>query len=105
MQGREDVGCERTADELPAGERDLEVLADHRTRRCGAHRDDDVRLYRVDLALEPLVAGVDLALRRRLVQTPLAAQLPFEVLDGVGDVEVRAIDPRRLEGAVEQPSG
>jgi hypothetical protein len=54
--------------------------------------------------LEPLVAGVDFALRRGLVQAALAAQLPFEVLDGVGDVKVLPVYARRLEPAVEEPS-
>jgi hypothetical protein len=64
-----------------------------------------VRLHRLDLALEPLVAGVDLALRRGLVQAALAAQLPLEVLDRVGDIEVRAVHLGGLERAVEQPPG
>ena len=59
---------------------------------------------RRNFALDPLVARIDLALRRGLVQAALAAQLPLEVLDRVGDVEVLAIDPRRLERAVEQAS-
>ena len=58
-----------------------------------------------NFAFQPLVAGIDLALRRGLVQPPLAAQLPLEVLDRVGDVEVLAVDARRLERAVEEASG
>ena len=65
--------------------------------------DDDVRLHRLDLAFDPLVAGVDLALRRGLVQAALAAQLPFEMLDGIGDVEMLAVDAGGLERLIEQP--
>jgi hypothetical protein len=50
-----------------------------------------------------LVTRIDLALRRGLVQPPLAARLPFEVLDRVGHVEVLAIHARRLERPVEEP--
>ena len=52
MKGGEDAGRERALDELAALDVDLEVLADHRFRRSGAQRDDDVRFYRRDLALE-----------------------------------------------------
>src|SRR5262249_6643783 len=47
---------------------------------------------------------LDLALRRCLVQTPLAARRPLEVLDGVGDVNLAAVDACGFEGAVEQSS-
>ncbi len=86
MKGGEDMGRERAVDELPALHGDLEMRADHGLRGGGAERDDDVRLHGLHFALQPLVAGVDLALRRRLVQAPLAARLPLEVLDRVGDV-------------------
>ena len=76
MQRREHMGRERALDELAALQRDLEILADHRSCRGRAERDDDVRLDGGDLALEPLVAGVDLALRGGLVKAALAAQLP-----------------------------
>src|SRR5688572_27072733 len=46
-----------------------------------------------------------LALRRRLVQAALAARLPLEVLDRVGDVQVLALDARGLQRPVEQASG
>src|SRR3982750_1459910 len=74
MQRREDERRERALDERAALHRYLEVLADHRLGRGRAEADDDMRLHRGDLAFQPLVAGVHLALRRRLVQPPLAAQ-------------------------------
>ena len=63
-----------------------------------------MRLDRRDLGFEPLMAGVDLALRRGLVQPPLAAQLPFEVLYRIRDVEMLPVDASGLERAVEQPA-
>src|SRR3954470_1158241 len=104
MQRGEDVRRERALDELAALQRHLEVLADHGFGGGGAQRDDDMRLDAGDLALEPLVAGVDLALRRGLVQAPLAARLPLEVLHRVGDVEVIALYARGLQRTVEQAS-
>ena len=39
------------------------------------------------------------------MDTPFAAPLPFEVLDGVRDVNVVALDPRLLECAIEKFAG
>ena len=57
--------------------------------------------YERHLALQPLAARFNLALRRRLVQAALAARLPFEVLHRVGDVEPGAVEPRFGQGGVE----
>src|SRR3954468_9659984 len=105
MERREDERRVRALDERAALHRHLEVLADHRLRRRRAEADDDMRLHGGDLAFEPLVTGIDLALRRRLVKASLAAQLPLEVLHGVGDVEMLAIDAGLAERLVQQPSG
>ena len=105
MERREHVRRERALDELPALHRDLEVARDDRLRRGGAQRHDHMGLNVFNFFFQPLVACIDLALRRGLVQPPLAAQLPLEVLHRVGDVEVLAIDAGRLERAVEQPAG
>src|SRR4051812_42763521 len=96
---------ERALDELAALHRYLEILADHRFCGGRAKGDDDMRFYRGDLPLEPLMAGVDLALRGRLVEAPLAAQLPFEVLHRVRDIKMLPVDTRRFQAAVEEPSG
>src|SRR5258708_1916218 len=88
LHRREYIRPERAVHELATRHRDLEVLADHGARRGGAERHDDVRLDRCDLGFEPLAAGVDLALRPRLVKAPPAPPPPFEVLDGVGDAAI-----------------
>src|SRR2546421_9593770 len=103
MESRKHVRRERALDELAALHRDLETGRDHRLRRGCAERHDDMRLDGLDLPLEPLVTGVDLALRRGLVQAALATQLPLEVLDRIGDIEAVALDARGLERAVEEP--
>jgi hypothetical protein len=62
-----------------------------------------MRLFGFYFGFQPLMARVDLALRGSLVQAALPAQLPLEVLDRVGDIDVLALDARRLERAVEEP--
>src|SRR5258706_14202918 len=66
----------------------------YRYQRFRAQRDDDLRLDRADLFLEPDIAGVELALCRCLVQAPLATRLPAEMLDGVGDIGGRRVAAR-----------
>ena len=60
-----------------------------------------------DLALEPVQAGRDLALRRRLVHAALAAQLELEVLDRVGHVQplARRAQPRASARSSSRPAG
>ena len=61
-------------------------------------------LDRLDLRLQPWTAGLDLARAGRLMQTPLAARSPFEVLDRVGDVDRATLDPGFRQRPVEQPA-
>jgi hypothetical protein len=68
-------------------------------------RHDDGRLDVRQFLVEPVVAGLDLALRRGLVQAPLAARLPLEMLDGVGDVDGVAVDAGLGADTVEQLAG
>jgi len=91
--------------EFSARLRHPEVGAEQRARRGGAQAGNDARANDRDLAFQPLAAGVDLALRRGLVQPPLAAQLPFEMLHRVGHVDVLAVDAGGLERPVEEASG
>src|SRR3954467_6230127 len=65
MKGREHERRVRTLHELAAHGRNAEIGAQESARRGGAQAHDDLRAQRRDLALEPLVAGVDLTLRRR----------------------------------------
>src|SRR5438477_3023594 len=64
VQRREHERRMRAVDERAALRRYLEVLADHRLGRGRAQADDHMGLHRGNLALQPLMAGVDLALRR-----------------------------------------
>ena len=72
---------------------------------CGdrAEADDDVGLDERDLALKPREACANFAGVRRLVDASLCASVarPLEMLHGVRDVDVVAIDARRIECLVE----
>ena len=85
------------------GRRDGHRLAHERAQRGGTERNDDVRTHGGDFRFEPIVAGGDLALRRRLVNAPLAAQLEAEMLDGVGDVRVALAHARFRHQLPQQP--
>src|SRR5437868_6886961 len=104
MEGGEDERRMRAFDELASHHGHAKIFAKKSACCCRAQACDDLGLHGPDLGFEPLAARVDLALRGRLVKAALAAQLPFEVLHCVGDVEVFAVDAGRLERAVEQAS-
>jgi hypothetical protein len=91
--------------EFAALDRDAELGADHRLRGRGAEADDGAWLDGADLREEPRHAGADFDCIRFLVNPPLAARLPLEVLDHVRDVDVGAIDARLDERLVEQRAG
>ena len=61
------------------------LVAHQGHRRGRTERDEGLRFHDGDLVVEPVVARGHFALRRRLVDAPLAAQFVLEVLDGVGD--------------------
>lgn len=77
--------------------------AKERLRRRRAEAEDDARFDEGDLGLEPRQAGADLGSARRLVSAPRTARVPrpFEMFYGVREIDVLAIDPRALEGSVE----
>src|SRR6476660_6574598 len=63
-----------------------------RLRRRGAERDDESRLDRFELALHPPFARLDLARIGLGMNAPFAARLEFEMFDGVGDIDLGALD-------------
>src|ERR1051325_2176832 len=96
---------ERRRHALSALGRDLELTAEQRLRRGRPHAHERLRLHDRELVVYARAVRVDLALVRTLVDPPLAARLPFEVLDDVGDVDGFAIDARFFERAIEQFAG
>src|SRR5690242_1655354 len=97
VNGREDEWRERRRHELAAMRGDLELTAEQRLGRRGAQADDRLRLHERDLGVEPRPTRRDFARVGLLVNAPLPARLPFEVLDDVGDVDNGAIDARFAE--------
>src|SRR5262245_38232691 len=71
--------------------------AEDRTQRRRAECDDYRGPNGGDLRFEPVDAGRDLALRRRLVDAPRAARLPAEVLHRVRQEHVAGCDVCRLD--------
>src|SRR5262249_46373801 len=72
-------------------------------RRAETH--DRVGLDKPNLRVQPRPAGPDLRSVRLLVNPPLPARFPFEMLYDIGDVDTVAIDARLLERTVEQAAG
>src|SRR6478735_7286723 len=79
--------------------RHTERLAHDGLRRRRAEADDDLRLNEPNFLLQPGMTRPDLGVVRLLVDATraLLPALPLEVLHGVGDVDVVALDARFLE--------
>src|SRR3954447_21825256 len=105
MHRREDERRERRRNELATLRGHLELPAEQRLSGSGAEAHDRARFDQCDLGIEPGTARRDLTGVRLLVDPPLAARLPFEVLDDIGDVDGGAIDAGVDEGAIEQLAG
>jgi len=86
-----------------AGFHDAERASQQRFRGDGAKADDDLRFHQRDLVLEPGKAGANLSEIWGFMEATLRPRIlcPLEVLDGVREVQVIAIDARRVERAIE----
>jgi len=84
-----------------------EGAPEERLCRSRSQADDHPRLDALNLRLEPGKARAHLACVGRPMKAALAPRIlgPLEMLDGVRDVHVIAVDPRRIERAVEQSPG
>src|SRR5205085_6925646 len=95
----------RHLNHLPAVLHQLELRAEHRLRGRRTEADDDLRLHRAQLRLEPRAARFDLRHARFLVDAPLAPRLPLEMLHGVGDIHLMARNARSVQRLVEHRAG
>src|SRR5205807_1798460 len=91
--------------EVAAVLRDPELVAEDRAGRRSAEADEYLRLDQAQLGFEPRTTGLELVRPWRLVDPALAALLELEVLDGVGDVDLLALEPRVGQGLVEHLAG
>src|SRR5258708_21530069 len=94
-------------DRAPAFLRHTSLRAEQRLCRCRAEGEDDARLHRADLGLEPWVTRANLRAVRRLVDPPFAPRVrrPLEVLHRVRDVRLLAVDAGAFEHAIQEPAG
>jgi len=67
-----------------------------------AQGDDDAWCHAGNLCLEPGQAGLDLDRTRFAVYASRSARYPFEVLDNIGHVSPRPVDPGFREAMVKQ---
>src|SRR6185312_5913916 len=84
--------------------RDAKAAPEQLLRRGRSERDDQLGPDHGELGLEPRAARGQLARVGLLVQPSLAAGLPFEVLHGIGDVDLVAIDTGGHQRLVQEPS-
>ena len=87
-----------------AAAQDAELRSQERLRSDRTHQHEHVGGDDVDLGAQPGPAGDDVGSQGTLVEPALAARLPAEVLDGVGQVDAAAIDARTFERIVEHAS-
>jgi hypothetical protein len=105
MDRGKDESRERRRDELAAARGDPELTPEERLRGRRTEADDRTRLHERDFRVEPRAARADFVRVRFLVNAPLAARLPFEMLDDVRDVDAPAVDAGFDERAVEEFPG
>src|SRR3979409_2764803 len=97
MYGRHHRWQAGPLDELATLQSHAEVAAEQRLGGGGAQEHEEVGLHHPDLGIQPGATGVDLGGVGLLMQATLPLRLPFEVLDGVRDIDAAAIDPRLPE--------
>jgi hypothetical protein len=84
---------------------DPEVLTDDRLGSRRAEADEQVRSDDLQLEIEPRTAGSDLRGVRTLMEAPLAARPPLEVLHDVANEDALPVDPGLGEGRIQQTAG
>src|SRR2546430_9633470 len=95
MHRRQGIGCEAARHEFPALARDAKIGAEQRLRSGRAKTHEDLRFDQLDLFVEPRQTGGDFARVGLLVDAPLSARRPFEMLDDIRDVRIGGGDSRR----------
>src|SRR3954465_2191764 len=85
--------------------RDPELAPEQRLRGRRSEADEHARPDDLELRLEPGIAGRNLGPVWLLVDAPLAACDPLEVLDDVGQIDLLPVDARVCERLVEELPG
>lgn len=84
---------------------DAERFAEEGLGGGSAEADDHFRLNFFQFGVEPGAAGGDFAGAGLFMEAAFAARFPFEVLDGIRDVDFVAVDAGFDEAVVEQQAG
>jgi len=106
MDGGEEVGGVVGCLEFSAMLGELEGFSEEGLGGRGSEADDDLGLKQLEFFKKPGTTGDDFGPAWFGVEPLFAAAfLPFEVLDGVGDVDGCAVDFGGNEGFIEDPSG
>ena len=104
------VRCKHHGGGKPGGQRastfafDARSAPQQRLRRGCPQADENMRLDHGQLAREPLMTGVYLLCVGTLMDAPLASAAVLEVLDGIGHIHLRTIDPGLRQRTVQQRS-
>src|SRR2546423_6978056 len=83
---------------------DAELWSEDRLRGRRAERDDQVGLHDFYFRLEPRLTRGDFARAGLGMDSAFSARLPFEMLDGVGDVDFGTIDAGLFKSPIEHHS-
>ena len=102
MTSRREVA---TRADAPRSAMSRNAAAEQRLRRGRPEQHENLGTHDVELGEQPRPACLDLLGVGLLVDATLAALLEAEVLDGVRDVRLRAVDAGRLERPVEFATG
>src|SRR5262245_55824108 len=84
---------------------DFDGMTEQSSASASAQGDYNPRAHEFELEIEPPFATVDLARGGLLMDATLSARHIFEVLDGVGDVELRPIHADCRQSLGEDPTG
>ena len=105
VNGGDDLIGVRGGEDLAVVAHEAEGAAEEALGGGGPEAQDDAGFDGVDLGLEPRAAGRDLGHAGVLVEAELAALDELEVLDGVGEVDRRAVDVEVGEDLIEDAAG
>ena len=104
MHGRGRKRRPRMLHELSALFRNAIVRPENCLRRRSSQTNNNFRVDRRNLSLQPRLACTRFRRTWLLVDTPLPALVELEVLHGIRHIDVRPVDSGFFEGAIDQAS-
>lgn len=91
--------------QLATSLRHFERLAQQALGRSRTEANDRLRLHHTNLRLQPWATRIDFDLIRLLVDASLSPWLPLEVLHGIRDIDVLAINSGGFKGFIKDLPG